>query len=184
MRRDIRDSIGGLTGLAAGVQLDLEIRFVDVDAACAPLAGMAIYLWQCDAEVAYSIYDLPDQNHLRGLQVSDETGLVRFTTVVQGCYPGRWPHFHFQVFTAPDRAVSGDGAILTAQFALDQSLARPIYAGDQTYGPSLAELDRLQLSSDGIFRRSTSEELAAQTIQTSGDVATGLTGRVTVGIRR
>jgi protocatechuate 3,4-dioxygenase beta subunit len=121
IRPDLRPSFAGLSGQADGVPLTLEVRLVNVNAACAPVGGHAIYLWSCDAPGRYSLYDLPDQNYLRGMQVSDGSGLIRFQTIVPGCYPGRWPHLHFEVFVKPEAAATGDNALLTAQFALPKA---------------------------------------------------------------
>lgn len=172
IRQDIRPSIGGLTPVADGVPVELEVALVDVGRACAPLAGHAIYLWQCDAEAVYSIYGAADRNYLRGVGISDAAGKVLFTTVFPGCYPGRWPHFHFEVFATADQAVTGDAALLTGQFALPEEACRAVYA-DARYGQSLATLDSLSLERDGIFRRSSAEELAAQMLSLQGDPVAG-----------
>jgi protocatechuate 3,4-dioxygenase beta subunit len=181
LRQDLRPSFGGLNGTADGVTLTLDIRLVNVNAACAPVADHALYLWACDAPGRYSLYDLPDQNYQRGLQVSDATGLIRFVTTFPGCYPGRWPHFHFEVFANPDAAVSGDMALLTAQFALPQVECQAVYT-DPRYGDSAGNLAELSLESDGIFRNNDPAALAAQTIALTGDGGTGYQGTVTVGL--
>ena len=70
IREDIRTSFGDFSGTADGPQLDLELTLVNADG-CTPLAGHAIYLWHCDAGGEYSLYNLTDQNFLRGVGVSD-----------------------------------------------------------------------------------------------------------------
>lgn len=181
IRQDIRASIGGLTPVADGVPVEVEITLVDVGRACAPLAGMAVYLWQCDAEAVYSIYGAADRNYLRGVGISDAAGRLRFTTVFPGCYPGRWPHLHFEVFASADQAVSGDAALLTGQFALPEAECRAVYA-DPRYGQSLATLGSLSLTGDGIFRRSSAEELSAQMLALQGDPVAGFRAVGQVGL--
>lgn len=39
-----------------------------------------------------------DENYLRGVQAADEDGLIEFRTIFPGCYAGRWPHVHFEVY--------------------------------------------------------------------------------------
>ena len=117
IRKDLRPSFGELTPIAEGVQLDLELTLVNADG-CTPLAGHAIYIWHCDAAGLYSLYDTPDANYLRGVGVSDAEGKVRFTTIFPGCYDGRWPHIHFEVFETVQTAISGECSVLTAQIAL------------------------------------------------------------------
>jgi protocatechuate 3,4-dioxygenase beta subunit len=181
IRQDIRSSIGGMTPVADGVPVEVEITLVDVGRACAPLAGHAVYLWQCDAGAVYSIYGAADRNYLRGVGISDAEGRVRFTTVFPGCYPGRWPHLHFEVFASADQAVSGDAALLTGQFALPEAECRAVYA-DPRYGQSLPTLNSLSLEGDGIFRRSSAEELAAQMLTLQGDPVIGYRAVGQVGL--
>ena len=97
IRRDIRGSFAGMTGRAGGVPLELEISVVGADG-CRPFGDRALYLWQNDAAGAYSLYDLPGENYLRGLQAADAQGKLRFSAIVPGCYGGRYPHCHFEVF--------------------------------------------------------------------------------------
>jgi protocatechuate 3,4-dioxygenase beta subunit len=182
IREDIRRSIGGLTPVAGGVPLALEISLVDVRRACAPLAGLAVYVWQCDAEAVYSIYGAADRNYLRGVGVSDAEGRVRLTTVVPGCYPGRWPHIHFEVFASADRAVSGEAALLTSQLALPEAQCRAVYDSQPLYAASHAALDRVSLRRDGVFRNSSEMELAAQMLVAEGDPQSGYRTRVQVGL--
>lgn len=181
VRPDIRPSFDGMTPVAEGVQFDLEIRLVDVGNQCAPLAGRAVYLWHCDREGRYSLYDTDDSNYLRGVGISDDAGLVRFTTVFPGCYAGRWPHFHFEVFASPADAASSADGLLVSQFAVPETSCRQVYA-DTGYAASLANLSGLSLEGDGIFSGNTPEQLASQTISVSGDPAGTLRGTVTVGL--
>jgi protocatechuate 3,4-dioxygenase beta subunit len=180
IREDIRTSIGGLSPVAEGVPVSLEITLVDVRNACVPLGGRAVYAWQCDAEGVYSIYGATDRNYLRGVGISDANGVVRFTTVFPACYPGRWPHIHFEVFTGAEMAVSGKAALLTSQFALPEAECLAVYAADPLYAASIRTIDEVSLSRDGIFRDSSDKELAAQTLTLVGDPVSGYraTGRV------
>ena len=182
IREDIRPSIGGLKPVADGVPVKLEITLVDVARDCAPLAGHAVYVWQCDAASVYSIYGATDRNYLRGVGISDDRGLVRFTTVFPGCYPGRWPHFHFEVFASADAAVTGRAAILTSQFALPGAACRDVYAQTGPYAASLPALNELSLTRDGVFRRSTAEESAAQTLVLTGDPRQGYLATGQIGL--
>jgi protocatechuate 3,4-dioxygenase beta subunit len=180
IREDIRTSIGGLTPVAVGVPVTLDITLVDVGNACAPLGGMAVYVWQCDAEGVYSIYGAADRNYLRGVGISDAQGRVQFTTVFPACYPGRWPHIHFEVFSGAEMAVSGKAALLTSQFAFPEAACRAVYAADPLYASSVQTLKGVSLKRDGIFRDRSETELAAQTLTLAGDPLEGYraTGRV------
>jgi protocatechuate 3,4-dioxygenase beta subunit len=179
VRRDITTSFGGLSGTADGVPLDIELTVVDTGAGCAPLAGAAVYLWHCDAVGDYSLYSpgLEDQNHLRGVQVADDDGRLGFTSIFPGCYPGRWPHIHFEVYETLSAATSGRNAILTSQIALPERTSGQVYvAGD--YDGSEQNLSRISLASDNVF----SDGAEAQTPTVSGDAAAGYTITLTVGV--
>lgn len=180
IREDIRTSIGGLTPVAEGVPVTLEITLVDVGRACAPLGGMAVYVWHCDAEGIYSIYAAEDRNYLRGVGITDAAGRVRFTTIFPACYDGRWPHIHFEVFSSAEMAVSGKAALLTSQFALPEAECRAVYGSQPLYAASVGNLERVSLARDGIFRDATEQELAAQMLVLEGTPVSGYraTGRV------
>src|SRR4029453_4456490 len=55
-----------------------------------PFAGTAVYVWHCDREGRYSLYSegVTGENYLRGVQVADASGKVRFTSVFPACYDG------------------------------------------------------------------------------------------------
>jgi protocatechuate 3,4-dioxygenase beta subunit len=97
VRRDIRSSLAGATGVAGGVELSVRLRMTDT--ACAALPGLAVYIWHCDREGRYSMYSpgAENENYLRGVQEADNDGVASFTTVFPACYPGRWPHIHFEI---------------------------------------------------------------------------------------
>lgn len=182
VRQDIRPSFDGMTPVAGGVQFELEIRLVDIGNQCTPLPGHAVYLWHCDREGRYSLYDTDDSNYLRGVGISDGNGIVRFTTIFPGCYAGRWPHFHFEVFANQESAGDGSDGLLVSQFALSDAACRSVYDADPAYAASKENLSGLSLERDGIFRNNTAEQLAAQTIAVSGDAQSGLRGTVTIGL--
>ena len=68
VRADIRPSFAGLSGMAPGVPLTVNLRLVDLQNGCAPAAGLAVYVWHCDREGRYSLYNrgVTEQNYLRG----------------------------------------------------------------------------------------------------------------------
>ena len=120
VRSDLRHSIDGLSGTAEGVPLTVTLKLVNTASSCASLAGHAIYLWHCDRSGGYSLYSsgVTDQNYLRGVQVTDANGEVSFTTVFPGCYSGRWPHMHFEIYPDLASAISGTADVKTSQLAL------------------------------------------------------------------
>ncbi len=180
-RSDIRTSAG--TGNTAdGVELTFTITLADVNADCAALEGYAIYIWHCDASGDYSLYNLPDEDFLRGLQTTDANGQVTFTTIVPGTYSGRYPHIHFEVFSSITNATTGRYAVLISQFAIPKDVLTTIYSQDTTYAGSVNALNAITLASDGIFSDNTDAQQEAMMVEMSGSVANGYTATATVGI--
>ncbi len=183
IRSEIRSSFAGLSGTAEGVPLDLTIILLGTAGGCNPMAGWGLYLWHNDAMGKYSLYDLPRANYLRGLQQSDDAGMVHFSTILPGCYGGRAPHLHFEVYSSAQAAIAGDPAVLASQFALPAGACRAVYSSDARYGHSLANLERWPTARDFVFRDASPDELALETIALKGDATRGLKGTATVAIQ-
>ena len=181
IRQDLRSSFGQLTPVAEGTQLDLELTLVDADG-CTPLPGYTIYIWHCDATGLYSLYDTPTANYLRGVGVADASGKVRFTTIFPGCYDGRWPHIHFEVFESVEKAISGDASVLTAQIALPEREAVNVYQSDARYSNGTTNLGRISIAADNVFGDNTAAEIAQQTLEISATTLNSLTGTVVIPI--
>jgi protocatechuate 3,4-dioxygenase beta subunit len=172
VRRDITTSFGDYSGTAEGVPLQIDLRVLDSGAGCAPLGGAAVYLWHADRDGNYSIYSqgVTDQNYLRGVQVADDAGRLTFTSIFPGCYDGRWPHIHFEVYETQAAATSGRNAILTSQIALPATADEAAYA-TSGYEDSVQNLSRVSLESDNVFR----DGAEAQTPTVAGDAGSGFT---------
>lgn len=185
VRSDLRPSfIGSSTAVAAGVQLTLTLTVVNVNASCAPLAGYAVYLWHCDRDGKYSLYDLPGESYLRGVGVTDANGQLTVTTIFPGCYPGRWPHIHFEVFSSLSNATSGRYATLVSQLALPAAACSDVYNNATGYSTSVRNLAGVTLTSDNVFGDNSSAQIAQQTPATSGSAATGYTATAVIGLAR
>lgn len=132
-----------------GVPLRLTLRLQQVEGGkCAPLAGAIVHVWHCDADGNYSGIDGSKSQFLRGYQVSDKDGLVRFRTIYPGWYPGRTVHIHFKV-----RARDKDRKTheLTSQLYFDDAITDKVMA--QAPYAKRGQRDRINRA-DGIYRRS------------------------------
>jgi protocatechuate 3,4-dioxygenase beta subunit len=178
VRSDIRSSFAGLSGTADGVPLTVVLTIVS-SATCAPLAGRAVYLWHCDRPGLYSLYSagVTNQNYLRGVQEADANGRVAFTSIFPGCYAGRWPHIHFEVFPSLAAATSVANKVATSQIALPKAACDEVYA-TTGYAASATNLSRVTLASDNVFSDGSALELAT----TSGSLSAGLTATLTVAV--
>ena len=177
VRSDIRTSFGGMSGTAAGIPLTIEITLVNAGAGCAALSGYAIYVWQCDRDAQYSLYTLADQNYLRGVQETDGSGKVTFTSIFPACYPGRWPHIHFEIFPSLAKATAAGNKVKTSQIALPEAACKEVFA-TAGYASSVTSFAQISLSSDTVFADGSTLELASAT----GDATSGYTAKLTVGI--
>ena len=179
VRSDIRTSFAGLNGTADGAPLDARFSRWCPHRSCAALAGRAVYLWHCDRLGRYSLYNagVTNQNYLRGVQEADASGKVTFTTIYPGCYSGRWPHIHFEVYPSLAASTNANNKTATSQIALPKSANDLVYA-TTGYESSAQNQSQMTLASDGVFSDGASLELATVT----GTVASGLTATLTIAI--
>ena len=180
VRSDIRSSFGDSSGTAEGVPMTLELVVSDLANGGVPFEGVAVYVWHCTREGGYSMYSqgVEDQNFLRGVQIADSAGRVRFTSIFPACYDGRWPHIHFEVY--PDEAGITDStsAIATSQVALPQDVCETVY-GTSGYESSVSNLARVSLDGDNVFG---DDGGASQLGTVTGDVSGGYTVTLAVGV--
>ena len=182
IRSDIRTSfVSGQSGTAPGVMVTLTLTLVNTRTSCGPLSGYLIYLWHCDRDGNYSLYDVPTQSYLRGAQVTNAAGQVTFTTIFPACYSGRYPHMHFEVFTNAAAATSGRAAILTSQLAMPAATANTVYASTG-YSASVSRFAQVTISNDNVFGDNTAAQIAQQTPAFTGSVAAGYTATATIGV--
>jgi len=185
VRSDIRSSFAGVSSnVAGGVTLNLTIRLANTNTSCAALAGYAIYLWHCTREGQYSLYDLPNENYLRGVGVTDSDGLTTFTTIFPGCYAGRWPHMHFEVYPTLPLATGYANKILTSQLAMPADICSAVYSNVSGYSGSASNYRNVSLASDGIFRDNTSAQVSSMTPTFSGDYGSNYSASVQIGLPR
>jgi protocatechuate 3,4-dioxygenase beta subunit len=176
VRSNIKGSLTTSTQ-AAGVPLTINLKLVNTS--CANLAGYAVYLWHCDQNGNYSMYSssVVNENYLRGVQVADASGNVSFTTIFPGCYSGRYPHVHFEVYPSLAQATSGNNDVKTSQFTFTDSVFSAIYASSG-YSASAGNLAGTSLSRDNVF----SDGAGLQVAATSGSVSGGYTASLQVAV--
>jgi protocatechuate 3,4-dioxygenase beta subunit len=158
-RSDIRsDPSDG--SVRQGALLALTFRVSQLTNACAPLGGASVDVWHCDAAGIYSDVSDPGfstigKKFLRGYQVTDSSGVARFTTIYPGWYQGRAVHIHFKI-----RSHTGSGAAyeFTSQLFFDDSITDQVHA----QAPYSAKGQRtLRNSGDSIYNQGGSQLLLA-----------------------
>ena len=140
VRSDIRES-------QPGVPLELELRLVNANAGCGPIAGALVSIWHCNAAGEYSGYLFNDPNvmpdvraadatghvperdkerWLRGAQTTDANGKVTFRTIVPGWYTPRTAHIHVRAFL-------NEKTMITTQLYLPQAVNNSVQSSHPAY---------------------------------------------------
>jgi len=179
VRSDIRSSIAGATGVAQGVPLTIRLKIVNVASSCATVAGATVYLWHCDRNGNYSMYssNISAENYLRGVQAADADGYVTFLTIFPGCYDGRMPHVHFEVYPMLTKSTTASNRIKTSQFTFPLATLNQVYTATG-YASSVQNLSRISYATDNVFSDGTALQMASM----SGDIVNGYVAELTVGV--
>jgi len=129
-RADIRsDPTDGAVKPGALLALTVSVSSI-AKGSCSPLRDAIVDLWQCDADGVYSEAEDPryfntvGKKFLRGYQTTDKDGVVQFTTIYPGWYPGRTPHIHYKI-RSPKSAASPYE--FTGQMYFDEGLSDRVY---------------------------------------------------------
>lgn len=96
VRRDVTEGVPGHP---------VRLGFRVVDDLCEPVPGAAVEVWHTDATGDYSAFadggggkdEAEGTTFCRGTQIADEAGIVEFSTIWPGWYPGRCVHYHLRV---------------------------------------------------------------------------------------
>lgn len=177
VRSDIRSSFGASSTTAPGVPLTIRLTVRNAHTGNA-VKNAAVYLWHCDREGSYSIYQKISENYLRGVQATDSNGTVTFTSIFPGCYSGRWPHIHFEVYESIAKATTSGSILKTSQIALPQETCAAVYA-TSGYSQSASNLQRTSVQQDMVFG---DDGGIHQIASMAGDAKVGFTASLTVGV--
>ncbi|MFE7446133.1 intradiol ring-cleavage dioxygenase [Streptomyces chartreusis] len=131
----------------SGVPLTLRLTVVDATDGCTPVKGAAVEIWHCDAWGYYSGYTTAnpggsapaesedgstadDDTYLRGYQIANANGVVKFETIFPGWYTPRTCHIHLKVHTGgqkEDGTYEGGKVNHTGQLFFDDTIAEEIF---------------------------------------------------------
>ncbi len=160
-----------------GVPLSLALTVVNSNADCAVLSNARVDIWHCDKDGYYSEYSEPGylgtedntgKTFLRGIQLTDSNGQVKFTTIYPGWYTGRVTHIHLEIYISSVLK-------LTTQLCFPDSLNTTVY---QTSLYSAHGENTITNSTDQVFSDGYSTEL----VSISGDTTNGYTATFKVGV--
>jgi len=160
-------TVSGGTTSGGGILLTLTLTLQNT--ACTPISGARVDIWHCDKRGYYSAYnssqnggDWTAYTFLRGIQTTDSSGQVSFTSIFPSWYIPRAIHFHIQVYI--------DGTLYsTTQLAIADSLGVTIN-GSTGYNRAYTYTN----ATDQVFSDGFSNQLLSVTgSNTAGYVATG-----------
>ena len=141
-----------------GIPLRLVIHVYDVDngGSCTPLKGARVDIWHANSQGVYS--GVKDQGtigkkFLRGYQVTDDNGTVRFTTIYPGWYQGRAIHIHDKVrtFEGPEKTLEW-----TSQLYFNNSINEQVHTQPPYSKHGLPDMTNEQ---DGIYTGASTDGL-------------------------
>jgi protocatechuate 3,4-dioxygenase beta subunit len=162
IRSDIRED-------REGTPLQLTISVVNVAAACAPLANVAVEIWQCDVAGNYSQYGSQTaRTYLRGIQTTNGAGEVVFTTLYPGWYQGRATHIHVEV-------ASAGRSLKVTQIAFPEDISNTVHTQGVYASRGINNTTNLR---DGIFADSLSNQMAS----VAGNPAAGMSATFRLGV--
>jgi protocatechuate 3,4-dioxygenase beta subunit len=92
--------------------------------------------------------------------------VVAFDSIWPGCYDGRWPHVHFEVYPSVADALAAQNSIATSQIALPEADCQKVYA-ESGYETSATNLTHTSLASDNVFRDGWDLELGTAPARTT-----------------
>lgn len=164
-----------ITGDRTGVALAINLVIRDVNNACAVLQNAIVDIWHCDADGNYSEYggsgmqstNYQNYHFLRGRQISDADGLVKFQSIFPGWYNGRATHIHVHIYNTTGTS------LLVTQIAFpegDDSAVVAVNAASD-YGYTKGMSGYTYNANDNVFSDGVANELATL----SGSVSEGYT---------
>ncbi|MDO9486265.1 MAG: intradiol ring-cleavage dioxygenase [Actinomycetota bacterium] len=190
IRSDIRDGRPGMPLVLAFKVLD--ITGCTTAGQGTPIPNSVVEIWHCDAGGAYSGFEsgqagrpgngsgtmssgsyskgdqeaspTDDGTYLRGAQVANADGIVKFTTLHPGWYPGRTVHIHLKVHL-------NKKSVLTSQVFFNEKVNSAVYATT----PYKSRTGRATFNSgDSIFKKSG--------VVSSAKLNSGYLGAINLGV--
>src|ERR1700744_1089367 len=164
-----------------GVPLTLNFVIVNANDSCNVVTDARVDIWHCNKDGYYSGYanqqstlgtkSYVGQTWLRGYQLSDSSGVVKFLTIYPGWYGGRATHNHIEGYV-------NNVMKKTTQIAFSETINNTVYASSLYAAHGVNPISN---EADSIFGNS-STDLANETVSLTGSVSEGYSGTYAIGL--
>ena len=164
-----------ITGDRTGVALAINLVIRDITNSCAELENAVVDIWHCDASGNYSEYggsgmqstNYQNYHFLRGRQISNADGVVKFQSIFPGWYNGRATHIHVHIYNTLGTS------LLVTQIAFPEGDDSAVVAVNDAsdYGYTKGMSGYTYNANDNVFSDGVANELA----NLSGSVSEGYT---------
>ncbi|MDX6916826.1 intradiol ring-cleavage dioxygenase [Pectobacterium carotovorum] len=190
LRRDITES-------QSGIPLLLKIKVID-GVSCEPVENILVDIWHCNARGKYSGWSFisPDKeaatddvgtvnrtdstSFFRGIQPTDQHGVVRFTTIFPGFYAGRATHIHVAIRRPSKNPLEKEHFAFVGQLYFPEDLCRVVY-NNEPYSPR--DITRVTNNEDEYFTKMNgAQSLLTVNKVNEGDFNDGFTGEIILSI--
>ncbi|KAI3546815.1 protocatechuate 3 [Colletotrichum paranaense] len=196
-RHDLRETQGG-------IDFYLDMGVIDIET-CEPLVGTALTIWNCNATGSYSSFTgidpntaelldnwskrtdgtTDDETFLRGIQTTDQNGVVEFLTKFPGYYITRTTHIHVTAQTniANGTSYSASKVQHIGQLFFEEDLLSQVYAVSP-YSEHLTTLNRTTNEEDSLYSDASADGYSAviSVSQLTDNIEDGLVGYITIGV--
>ncbi|KAF1839190.1 putative extracellular dioxygenase [Decorospora gaudefroyi] len=188
LRSDVTDG-------EAGIPLTLDIQMIDVNT-CDPVPKAFLEIWHCNSTGVYSgvvaegngVGTADESNlqntALRGIQQSDESGVVQFQTLFPGHYVGRATHIHvmskLEATVNTNSTISGGHITHVGQMFFDQDLITLA----ETVEPYVSNEQALTLNADDyiLAQEAAEGDPFMEYVLLGSDISDGLFGWLAFGM--
>ncbi|MEN0056011.1 MAG: intradiol ring-cleavage dioxygenase [Mucilaginibacter sp.] len=170
-----------VTGGQTGVPLSVSFVVVNTNNNCNVVAGARVDIWHCNKDGYYSGYgnqpgalgtkSYIGETWLRGYQLTDTSGVAKFTSIYPGWYSGRATHIHMEIFV-------NNVLKKTTQMAFPETISDAVHVSTlyASHG-----VNPTRNASDHVFGNSATD-LANETIALTGSASEGYSGSFTIGL--
>jgi protocatechuate 3,4-dioxygenase beta subunit len=170
-----------VTESQTGVPLSITFLVVNTNDNCNIVENARVDIWHCNKDGYYSGYanqpgllgskSYVGETWLRGYQLSDSSGVAKFTTIYPGWYGGRATHIHIEVFV---------GGVLkkTGQVTFLETISDVVYVSTLYAAHGV---NPIRNANDSVFGDSATD-LANEIMALVGSVSAGYAGTYTIGL--